>query len=104
MDEQQQSQRLADVDREARVRFGADCWTVMCGSMGRQGVNRDALAAIINQGDAVSQIGRIGQEALLLEMMACERTKSSEFQSLDDAYRSLRNTQRQEHAERRGRR
>jgi hypothetical protein len=76
----------------------------MCGSMGRQGVNRDALVAIVASPNAVSQLARVGQEALLLEMQASERIHTSEYRDLDEAFRTLRDAQRQEYRDRRGRR
>jgi hypothetical protein len=96
MDEDQQAHRLTAVDTEGRQRFGDDCWTVMCGSMGRQGVNRDASANIIASPNAVSTLARIGQEALLIEMQASERIHTSEYRDLDQAYTAIRNAQRQE--------
>jgi hypothetical protein len=104
MDEDQQAHRLAEVDAAGRQRFGADCWTTMCTSMGRQGVNRDALANIIAAPNAVSTLARVGQEALLLEMQASERINTSEYRDLDEAYRTVRDAQRQEYKDRRGRR
>jgi hypothetical protein len=96
MDEDQQAHRLTAVDTEGRQRFGDDCWTVMCGSMGRQGVNRDALAGP----NTVSTLARVGQEALLLEMQASERIHTSEYRDLDQAYTAIRNTQREERRKR----
>jgi hypothetical protein len=72
--------------------------------MNRQGVNREALASIITSPNAVSQLSKIGAEALLLEMQASERVATSEYRDLDDAYRSLRDAQRQDHRDRLGRR
>jgi hypothetical protein len=104
MDEDQQSHRLAAVDTEGRQRFGDDAWTTMCGSMGRQGVNREVLANIIAAPNAVSTLARIGQEALLLEMQGSERIYTSEYRDLDQAYRALRDAQRQEYHDRQSRR
>jgi hypothetical protein len=104
MDEDQQAHRLAAVDAEGVARYGADAWMTMCTSMGRQGVNRDALANIIAAPNAVSQLARVGQEALLLEMQASERIHTSEYRDLDEAFRTLRDAQRQEYKDRRGRR
>jgi hypothetical protein len=99
-----ENQRLAAVDAEGRQRFGDDTWMTMCTSMGRQAVNRDALANIIASPNAVSQLARVGQEALLLEMQASERIHTSEYRDLDEAFRVLRDAQRREYQDRRGRR
>jgi hypothetical protein len=104
MDEQQQSQRLAAVDAEGRQRFGEDTWMTMVNAMGRQNVDRNALTNIIAQPNAVTTLARIGQEALLLEMQASERIHTSEYRDLDEAFRTLRDAQRQEYRDRRGRR
>jgi hypothetical protein len=68
--------------------------------MGRQGVNRDALATIIAGPNAVSTLARVGQEALLLEMQASERIHTSEYRDLDQAYTAIRNAQREERRKR----
>jgi hypothetical protein len=104
MDEQQHAQRLAAVDAEGRARYGDDTWMTMCNAMGQQGVNRDALGAIVAAPNAVSQLAKVGQEALLLSMQQSERINTSEYRDLDEAYRAVRNAQRAEHHDRRGRR
>jgi hypothetical protein len=104
MDEDQQTARLTAIDSAGRERFGEDAWTTMCSAMGQQGVNRDALANIIAAPNAVSQLARVGQEAMLLCLQQIERVNSSEFRDLDQAYRAVRNAQRAEYQDRRGRR
>jgi hypothetical protein len=104
MDEDQQAHRLTAVDAEGRQRFGDDAWSVMCTSMGKQGISREILGNIIAAPNAVSTLARVAAEAILLEMQSSERIHTSEYRNLDEAYRSLRNAQRQEHQDRRGRR
>jgi hypothetical protein len=76
----------------------------MCTSLGKQGVSREILGNIVAAPNAVNTLARIGQEALLLEMQGSERIHTSEYRDLDEAFRTLRDAQRQEYRDRRGRR
>jgi hypothetical protein len=99
-DEQTQaaSQRLQN---EGDQKYGSDVFQTMITAVGNSGVPQDVLRNIVTSPNALGNFTTLSQEALLRVMQNTSGPNDPNFRIADEAYRTIRDTQKADRGRRR---